>query len=108
MGPWRNRKQAGTSKNTRGQMDQVLNEMADMGDIMKDMTSTWQETLKRDNVNIEKIASSQDKNLANVTEHTKTGQETLRRGQLGFLCTMVMVVISLVLFFMMLPFIFWT
>jgi len=83
-------------------------EMVDLAENMKGAANAFLQTLKKDNERLEDMQSSQQKSLDNVTAHSESGKKLLRSGQMSFLCTMILVAVSVVVFCMMIPFIIFT
>ncbi|CAK9118212.1 unnamed protein product [Durusdinium trenchii] len=83
-------------------------EMVDLAENMKGAANAFLQTLKKDNDRLEDMQSAQQRSLDNVSAHTESGKRLLRSGQMSFLCTMILVAISVVLFVMMIPFIIFT
>lgn len=75
---------------------------------MKGAANSFLVTLRKDNQNLKKIQDTQDSSLQKVNQETQKGKKMMRSGQIGFLCTMVMLIVSVIIFFMMIPFIIFT
>jgi len=75
---------------------------------MKGAANSFLMTLRKDNENLKKLQDTQDSSLQKVTQETQKGRKMMKSGQLSFLCTMVMLIVSVVIFFMMIPFIIFT
>lgn len=82
----------------RGQLE---SEILEVTEGMKDAASSFLATLKRDNQTLSKISEMQDSSINKVTKETQKGKQVLRSSQIGFLCTMAMLVSSIVIFFML-------
>lgn len=110
---WRSRRptrrtqseQAEAAKKMKGQME---DEMINLAESMKQHAQSFKSTLSKDNAMLEGIHDKQNKALDQVTAETKKGKDLLWSSQLSFFKTMIMLAVNLVIFFMMLPFIFWT
>mmetsp|Transcript_29806 Transcript_29806/g.54295 ORF Transcript_29806/g.54295 Transcript_29806/m.54295 type:complete len:304 (-) Transcript_29806:52-963(-) len=87
---------------------QIENEMVELVQGMKGHASNMLVNLKKDNKDLSEMEDLQQRGLDKVTAQTAKGKKMMRSGQLGFLCTMIMVIISIVVFFMMIPFIIFT
>jgi len=83
----------------------IEDEMMDLSEGMKGAANTFLQTLKKDNARLEEISSAQQTNLDNVKAQTQKGKDMMKSDQLGFFCTMIMLMISVVIFFLMIPFI---
>lgn len=84
---------------------QIEDEMVDLAEGMKGAANSFLQTLQKDNSRLEEISSAQQTNLDNVTAQTQKGKDMMKADQLGFFCTMIMVMISVMIFFLMIPFI---
>jgi len=109
--PWR--RKAGASSTQRVTDTQALKgdlekEMVDLTDGMKGAANSFLKTLKRDNDRLDDMSAFTEKQLDNVTSQAKKGKQMLWSGQLGFVCVMIMLAVSVVIFFMMIPFIIFT
>lgn len=109
--PWR--RKAGASSTQRATDTQALKgdlekEMVDLTDGMKGAANSFLKTLKRDNDRLDDMSAFTEKQLDNVTSQAKKGKKMLWSGQLGFVCVMIMLAVSVVIFFMMIPFIIFT
>mmetsp|Transcript_1677 Transcript_1677/g.2031 ORF Transcript_1677/g.2031 Transcript_1677/m.2031 type:complete len:98 (-) Transcript_1677:31-324(-) len=83
-------------------------EMVDLAENMKGAAHAFLQTLKKDNDRLEDMQSTQQRSLDNVTAHSESGKKLLRSGQMSFLCTMILLAVSVVVFCMMIPFIIFT
>jgi len=101
--PWR---QPGRQPvNIASQRGQVEQEMLDITDNMKGLAQSWTSSLQRDNKVLDDIQDSQDTSQSKVSKANKTGKAMLWTGQLSFFKTMIMLAVSVVIFFMLIPFI---
>merc|ERR1712176_116418 len=85
--------------------ENIEEEMVDLAAGMKGCANSWLMTLKRDNQVLSEISKTQDKNLDAVNAEVLKGKKMMKSGNLSFFCTIVMLVVSIVVFFMMIPFI---
>jgi len=83
-------------------------EMMDLSDGMKGAASSFLATLKKDNSRLDDMSDSMQKNIDNVTAANAKGKKLMWSSSLSFFCTMIMLIISVVIFFMMIPFIIMT
>ncbi|CAE7946675.1 unnamed protein product [Symbiodinium sp. KB8] len=83
-------------------------EMSDLAEGMKGAANTFLKTLQKDNKRLEDMKSAQQRSLDSVSSHAEKGKKMLRSGQLSFLCTMLLVGISVAIFCAMIPFIIFT
>jgi len=83
-------------------------EMVDLAENMKGAAHVFLQTLRKDNERLEDMQSSQQKSLDSVTAHSESGKKLLRSGQMSFLCTMILLAVSVTVFCMMIPFIIFT
>eukprot|EP00930_Biecheleria_cincta_P061904 TRINITY_DN47443_c0_g1_i1.p1 TRINITY_DN47443_c0_g1~~TRINITY_DN47443_c0_g1_i1.p1 ORF type:complete len:276 (-),score=54.74 TRINITY_DN47443_c0_g1_i1:62-889(-) len=86
----------------------IENEMDDIVMQMKNAANSFNRTLKEDISHLEDIDKSQTKGLDKVKAQTDKGKKFMRSNQLSFFCTMIMVAVSVIIFFMMIPFIIFT
>jgi len=96
---------AGGHAASRGNLE---SEMDDIVTQMKNAANSFNRTIKEDISHLEDIDKSQTDGLDKVKAQTDKGKKFMRSNQLSFLCTMVMVVVSVIIFFMMIPFIIFT
>eukprot|EP00927_Polykrikos_kofoidii_P052598 TRINITY_DN46474_c0_g1_i1.p1 TRINITY_DN46474_c0_g1~~TRINITY_DN46474_c0_g1_i1.p1 ORF type:complete len:309 (-),score=57.98 TRINITY_DN46474_c0_g1_i1:81-1007(-) len=94
-----------TSAEARGQLEE---EMIGYAEGMRGAADGFLKTLKHDNALLADISHQQDINLGNVESSNMKGRKLMRSGQLSFCCTMIMLAVSVVIFFMMIPFIIFT
>lgn len=109
--PWFRKKGAAASRggaDLKGTLGKLEEEMANMSEDMKGVVSSFRVTLKKDDEKLQSIAQTQDRNHANLQAETAKGKKLLWSSSMGFLCTMILLVINLVIFFMMIPFIIFT
>jgi len=92
-------------QDARAQMEE---EMVELVQTMKIHSTNMLGILKKDNKELSEMEDLQQRGLDKVQTQNAKGKKMMRSGQLGFLCTMIMVVISVVIFFMMIPFIIFT
>jgi len=104
--PWRH---PSTARTRRGQADSraaasargnLEEEILDITEGMKGAASSFLASLKADNQTLSTISSMQDTNIDKVTKETRKGKEMLRSSQMGFFCTLVMLLTSIAIFFM--------
>lgn len=95
----------GSTAGMNGARGQLEDEMADLSEGMKGVANSFLKTLQKDNKRLEQVSEEQQRNLDRVKAENEKGRQLMRRGQLGFLCTMIMVATTVVIFFMMIPFI---
>jgi len=88
--------------------NELENDMLQDIEGMKGAANSFLLTLRKDNENLKKLQDTQDSSLQKVTQETQKGRKMMKSGQLSFLCTMVMLIVSVVIFFMMIPFIIFT
>lgn len=109
--PWRQKgkmpgkQNAGSSGSQRSQYEK---EMLEITDNMKGLAQSWSQSLARDSKVLEEIHASQDDSQAKVDAANRKGKAMLKMGSLSFLKTMIMLAVSIVIFFMMIPFIIFT
>lgn len=113
--PWRRKRGPGGAASRGGdgadvtkELGRLEDEMVDMSHGMKEASNSILHNLKQDHAVLESIADKQDKGITDVQKQTEKGKKLLWSSSLGFICTMVMLIISIVIFFMMIPFIFFT
>eukprot|EP00929_Paragymnodinium_shiwhaense_P096233 TRINITY_DN57780_c0_g1_i1.p1 TRINITY_DN57780_c0_g1~~TRINITY_DN57780_c0_g1_i1.p1 ORF type:complete len:325 (-),score=89.30 TRINITY_DN57780_c0_g1_i1:122-1096(-) len=103
----------GSSRKRRGEMSATAragleSEMVDLAEGMKGAASSFLTTLKDDNRRLQDIATDQQESLDKVTAENEKTKQLMRSNSLSFVCTMIMVAVSAVIFFMMIPFIIFT
>lgn len=86
----------------------VESEMDDIVMQMKNAANSFNRTIKEDIAHLEDIDKSQTEGLDKVKAQTEKGKKFMRSNQLSFFCTMIMVAVSVIVFFMMIPFIIFT
>eukprot|EP00401_Gymnodinium_catenatum_P017310 CAMPEP_0117559068 /NCGR_PEP_ID=MMETSP0784-20121206/53168_1 /TAXON_ID=39447 /ORGANISM="" /LENGTH=281 /DNA_ID=CAMNT_0005356431 /DNA_START=47 /DNA_END=889 /DNA_ORIENTATION=- len=96
----------GTSRNAgagniRGQVEK---ELLGYTDGMKEVANTMLSTLKHDNKCLDQLSADMGDSVDKVSQETTKAKKMLRSGQLSFFCTMIMVVVTVFIFFMMIPF----
>lgn len=108
--PWRRRGAANPSNTaaTAASRQAIEADLLNIGTGMLGTVTSISKTVKRDNDVLGKISDDMHGRLDKVTAQTATGKQMMRSGQLGFMCTMVMLVTSVIIFFMMIPFIIFT
>jgi len=107
--PWqRRRPKAGPDAAISGQLGKLEEEMANMSEDMKGAVQGYLVNLKKDGERLTAISDSQDKSIDAVRAQTEIGKKLLWSSQLSFFCTMIMVIISIAVFCMMIPFIIFT
>mmetsp|Transcript_27470 Transcript_27470/g.51474 ORF Transcript_27470/g.51474 Transcript_27470/m.51474 type:complete len:257 (-) Transcript_27470:47-817(-) len=110
--PWRaaegRRSLSRFSAEGHGARSNLESEMVDLAEGMKGAANTFLKTLQKDNKRLEDMQTSQQRSLDAVTAHSDSGKKLLRSGQMSFLCTMILVAISVIIFCMMVPFIIFT
>merc|ERR1712129_74080 len=87
---------------------QITDDLSSMSEDMKGAANSCLLNLKSDQEKLENIAEKQERSLDDVRAQTEKGKKLLWSSSLGFLCTMVLLLISIVIFFMMIPFIIFT
>merc|ERR1711879_726567 len=104
------RKQGGLrdADRQREAQEKIQNEMCDLSEGMKDVSRGFLKSIKSDNSRLEKMAEDQDQNLDKTKQELQKGKDLMKSGQLSFCCTIAMLIVSLIIFFMMLPFILFT
>mmetsp|Transcript_58512 Transcript_58512/g.106971 ORF Transcript_58512/g.106971 Transcript_58512/m.106971 type:complete len:83 (+) Transcript_58512:2-250(+) len=75
---------------------------------MISMARGLNKTLTNDNLILDEVNDTADKNVATVKAQTKKGRDLLWSGQLSWITTMIMLAVSVVIFFSMIPFIIFT
>lgn len=102
--PWR---RTGSSVSTASRQA-LESEMLGIGQGMLGTVTTIRSTVRKDNEVLGKMSDDMLGRLDKVTATTATGKNMMRSGQLGFMCTMAMLITSVIIFFMMIPFIIFT
>lgn len=101
--PWREKgRQTAPTSNMRAAYE---TEMLDITDNMKGLAQSWTHSLQKDQKALEEIAKSQDRSQDRTADANKTGKAMIWTGQLSFIKTMIMLATSVVIFFMLIPFI---
>lgn len=90
---------------TRKSRAQVEDDILKLSGGMKDLATGFHANLRLDNERLGSVSSLVQKNLDGVTEQNKIGRNVLWSGQIGFLQTVVMLIISILIFCAMVPFI---
>lgn len=93
------------TKPTHAARDGIQNDMLDLAEGMKGAANKFQKTIQKDNARLNEISDMQQTNLDSVTAANTQGKQMLRSGNMSFFCTMILVAISVVIFFSMIPFI---
>lgn len=86
----------------------VESEMDDIVMQMKNAANSFNRTIKEDIAHLDDIDKSQTEGLDKVKGQTEKGKKFMRSNQLSFFCTMIMVAVSVIIVFMMIPFIIFT
>jgi len=101
--PWRQKgRQVAPITNMRGVYEK---EMLDITDNMKGLAQSWTHSLQKDQKALEEIAKSQDRSQDRTADANKTGKAMIWTGQLSFIKTMIMLAVSIGIFFTLIPFI---
>lgn len=104
--PWRTNTSSRRRAPLSGDMkDKLEEEMTQLTMGLKGAAGSVLTSLKEQNQRLEQISDTTQRNYDKITAETQKGKQMMRSGQLGFLCTMIMLATSVIIFFMMIPFI---
>jgi hypothetical protein len=103
--PWRQPGRKVATVSTASQRGQYESEMLDITDNMKGLAQSWTQSLQRDSKVLEEIHNSVDDSQRKAEAENKKAKAMLWAGSLSFFKTMLMLAVSIIIFFLMIPFI---
>ncbi|KAF4742667.1 hypothetical protein FOZ63_026253 [Perkinsus olseni] len=104
----RKRERSADDTEAAGGHGALLDEMLELTGHVRESANRQRETLAKDNANLELTKTLQDQHLESVTKENQRGTQLLKARRLGFFTTIILVLISIIMYCFMVPFIFYT